>query len=112
LFTDPVIITGIVDSNELAIRTSIGYFLFVPKGENERLLIATGLNVLAVEDNTSDLAVVAGRRCDARADRAPALRRIEGDETFEGRQRFFDIVARLASERRLGRFVYLAERPI
>jgi hypothetical protein len=52
------------------------------------------------------------RRCDARADRAPALRRIEGDDTFEGRQRFFDIVARLASERRLGRFVYLAERPI
>jgi SAM-dependent methyltransferase len=112
LFTDPVIITGILDSNELAIRTSIGYFLFVPKGENERLLIAAGLNVLAVEDNTNDLAVVARRRCDARADRAPALRRIEGDDTFEGRQRFFDIVARLASERRLGRFVYLAERPI
>ena len=112
LFTDPVIITGIVDSNELAIRTSIGYFLFVPQGENERLLIAAGLNVVTVEDTTNDLAVIARRRCDARADRAPALRRIEGDDTFEGRQRFFAMVARLASERRLGRFAYLAERPI
>lgn len=112
LFTDPVIITGILDSNELAIRSSIGYFLFVPHGENERLLIAAGLNVLAVEDATSDLAVVARRRCDARTDRARALRRIEGDETFEGRQRFFGMVARLARERRLGRFAYLAERRV
>lgn len=111
LFTDPVIITGILDSNELAIRTSIGYFLFVPQGENERLLTAAGLNVLGVEDHTDDLAVIARRRCDARTDRAPALRRIEGDDTFGGRQRFFDMVATLASERRLGRFAYLAERP-
>ena len=107
-----MIITGILDSNELAIRTSIGYFLFVPQGENERLLIAAGLNVLAVEDRTSDLAVVARRRCEARADRTPALRRIEGDETFQGRQRFFDVVTRLALERRLGRFAYLPERPV
>jgi SAM-dependent methyltransferase len=110
LFTDPVVIIGILDSDELAVRTSIGYFLFVPQGENERLLAAVGLNVLAVEDTTSDLAVVARRRCDARSDRAPALRGIEGDETFEGRQRFFDMVARLARERRLGRFAYLAKR--
>jgi hypothetical protein len=84
--------------------------LFVPQGENERLLIASGLNVLAVEDHTDDLAVVARRRCDARTDRATALRQIEGDETFQSRQRFFDMVARLAVERRLGRFAYLAER--
>lgn len=112
LFTDPVIITGIIDSNELAIRTSIGYFLFVPLGENERLLAAAGLDVLAVEDGTSDLALVARRRCDARSERALALRRIEGNETFEGRQLFFDMVATLARERRLGHFAYLAERPV
>jgi SAM-dependent methyltransferase len=112
LFTDPVIITGVIDSHELAIRTSIGYFVFVPQGENERLLTAAGLHVLAVQDSTSDLAVVARRRRDARSERALALRRIEGQESFEARQRFFDMVARLARERRLGRFIYLAERPI
>jgi SAM-dependent methyltransferase len=111
LFTDPVTITGSLDSNEMAIRTSIGYFLFVPPGENERLLAAAGLNVLAVEDTTDDLAVVARRRGDARSERAPVLRQIEGDEAFEGRQRFFDMVATLARDHRLSRFVYLAEKP-
>jgi SAM-dependent methyltransferase len=111
LFTDPVTITGSLDSNEIAIRTSIGYFLFVPPGENERLLAAGGLNVLGVEDTTADLAVVARRRGDARSELAPGLRQIEGDEAFEGRQRFFDMVAVLASEHRLSRFVYLAEKP-
>jgi SAM-dependent methyltransferase len=111
LFTDPVIITGILHSNELAIRTSIGYFLFVPPGENDRLLAAAGLTVFGVQDTTSELAVIARRRCDARGERAQVLRRIEGDETFDGRQRFFDMVARLARERRLSRFVYLAEKP-
>ncbi len=52
LFTDPVTVTGILDSDEIAIRTSIGYFLFVPPGEDERLLAEAGLSVLAVEDTT------------------------------------------------------------
>ncbi len=52
LFTDPVTVTGVLGSDEIAIRSSIGYFLFVPPGENERLLIEAGLSVLAVEDTT------------------------------------------------------------
>jgi cyclopropane fatty-acyl-phospholipid synthase-like methyltransferase len=110
LFTDPVVITGILDSEELAIRTSIGYFLFVPPGENERLLAAAGLTVVDVEDTTDHLAEIARRRHDARAARAEALREIEGDAAFDGRQRFFDVVATLARDRRLSRFVYTAER--
>lgn len=110
LFTDPVIITGALDSDELAIRTSFGYYLFIPPGNNERLLAEAGMNVLAVEDTTDSLAEIAGRRRDARRERADALREIEGGEAFEGRQRFFDIVARLAHERRLSRMVYTAER--
>jgi SAM-dependent methyltransferase len=110
LFTDPVVITGILDSEEIALRTSIGYFLFVPAGENERLLANAGLTVVDVEDTTDDLAEIAGRRRDARAERARALRQIEGDAAFEGRQRFFGIVATLARERRLSRFAYTAEK--
>jgi hypothetical protein len=110
LFTDPVVITGILDSEELAIRTSIGYFLFVPPGENERLLAAAGLTVADVEDTTNHLAEIALRRHDARAERAESLREIEGDAAFDGRQRFFDLVALLARDRRLSRVVYTAER--
>ncbi len=111
LFTDPVVITGILDSEELAIRTSIGYFLFVPPGENERLLTAAGVTVVDVEETTDHLAEIARRRHDARAAQAEALRKIEGDAAFDGRQRFFDVVALLAHDRRLSRFVYTAEKP-
>jgi SAM-dependent methyltransferase len=109
LFTDPAVVTGILDSDELAIRSSIGYFLFVPPGENERLLSEAGLTMLAVEDTTEQLAEIAQRRHDARAKHGGAVRQVEGDEAFEGRRRFFAIVATLARERRLSRFVYLAE---
>jgi SAM-dependent methyltransferase len=111
LFTDPVVVTGVLGSDEIAVRSSIGYFLFVPPGVNERLLGEARLTVLAVDDSTEQLAEVARRRHDARAKHAEAVRQVEGDDAFEGRQRFFDIVATLARERRLSRFVYLAEKP-
>lgn len=110
LFTDPVVITGVLDSEEIALRTSIGYFLFVPADENERLLAAARLTIVDVEDTTAHLAEIAGRRRDARAERAQALRKIEGDAAFDGRQRFFDVVATLACERRLSRLAYTAEK--
>jgi len=33
LFTDPLTVTGVLGSDEIASRTSIGYGLFVPLGE-------------------------------------------------------------------------------
>jgi SAM-dependent methyltransferase len=111
LFTDPVTVTGLVGSAELAIRSSIGYFDFAPPGEDERLLRAAGLNVLAIEDTTASMAGVARRRLDVRAERAETLKRFEGDEAFERRQQFLEIVAMLADERRISRFTYLAEKP-
>jgi SAM-dependent methyltransferase len=111
VFTDPVVITGTLDSEEIALRTSIGYFLFVPGYETERLLANAGLTVVDVEDMTGHLAEIASRRRDARAERANALRQLEGAAAFEGRQRFFEVVARLARERRLSRLAYTAEKP-
>ena len=111
LFTDPLVVTGMLGSDEIATRTSIGYGLFVPMGENERLLVETGLGVVAVEDTTESKAVVARRRHQARAQHEEKLREAEGDQTFEGRQRFFDVAATLASERRLSRYAYVAAKP-
>lgn len=42
LYTDPTVVTGFVTHEELAIRSSIGFFLFGPLGENERLLKEAG----------------------------------------------------------------------
>jgi SAM-dependent methyltransferase len=110
LFTDPVTVTGIVGAAELVTRSSIGYFDFAPLGEDERLLSSAGFRVIAVDDLTANVAGVARRRYDARAGRAAALREIEGDEGFERRQRFLDVVATMAHEGRMSRFAYLAEK--
>jgi ubiquinone/menaquinone biosynthesis C-methylase UbiE len=111
LFTDPITVTGPLSSDEIAIRASIGYFLFVPLGEDERLLREAGLRPLAVEDATENMAAVAERWLAARAKRAGTLRELEGERTFDGQQRFLDVTARLARERRLSRFVHLADKP-
>lgn len=112
LFTDPVVVTGSVSSEEIAIRASIGFFLFLPPGENERVLTEAGLKVVSVEDTTEHLAEIARRRFDARARHAAELVGVEGVAAFDGRQRFFDLVAALAQQRRLSRLAYAAARPI
>jgi hypothetical protein len=35
---------------------------------------------------------------------------VEGDEKFDGLQRFLEVASRIARERRLSRFVYVAEK--
>jgi SAM-dependent methyltransferase len=108
LFTDPIIVTGPLSGGEIAIRSSIGYFLFVPVGENERLLKKTGFKLLRSEDATENEAQVSKRWRDAREQRRDELIKIEGEMTFEGLQRFLAVVCRLSSERRLSRFVFAA----
>lgn len=110
LFTDPIVVTGILTNEEIAIRSSIGFFLFVPPGEDERLIEAAGLKLLRREDVTENMAEAARRWGEARAARAEALNEIEGTDTFNGQQVFFEVAARIAAERRLSRFVYVAEK--
>lgn len=110
LFTDPVVITGPVSFQELAVRSSIGYFLYSPPGEDERLLGQAGFKLLLTEDVTENMAAVSKRWHDARLRRKRDLIRAGGQETFLGLQRFFSLVHKVASEHRLSRFVFLAEK--
>lgn len=110
LFTDAMVITGVVSHEELAIRSSIGFYLFLPPGENERLLEAAGFAVLEVEDVTANAAEVARRWHDARERQREALVAREGQANFDGLQRFLMCVHTLSVERRLTRFAYLAEK--
>lgn len=110
LFTDPIVLTGAVTNAEVAVRASIGFFLFVPAGHNERLLRETGFGIERSEDRTRNMAANAEGWRKARAAREAELRRIEGDETYLGQQRFLETAARLAGEGRLSRFAYLARR--
>lgn len=111
VFTDPIVVTGPLANEEMMIRSSIGFFLFVPPGTDERLLRDAGLEVVEVVDRTENMARMTDSWLRARAEREADLRRIEGDDTFDGQQRFFTTAARLAAERRLSRFAFHARRP-
>lgn len=110
LFSDAMVITGAVTHEELAIRSSIGVYLFVPPGENERMLAAAGFRVLDIENTTAAAASVAGGWRRAREQHRDALLERESGTNFDGLQRFLGCVERLLSEGRLSRFAYLAER--
>lgn len=110
VFTDPVVITGPVTNEELALRSSIGFFLFVPPGTNERLLQEAGFQLIRQEDVTDNIALVSGRWHAARQRHRSALLQIEGQERFDGLQAFFAVVHQLTAERRLSRFAYCVEK--
>jgi SAM-dependent methyltransferase len=110
LFTDPVVITGLVTNDELALRSSIGLFVFAPHGANEKLIERAGLQLVYQEDVTENAALIAGRWHQSRRAHRDDLLQIEGKERFEGLQRFFDAVHTLTSERRLSRIAYVAEK--
>jgi SAM-dependent methyltransferase len=111
LFTDAMVITGLVSHEELAVRSSIGFYLFVPPGENERLIRKAGFNVVSSEDLTDAAAVIARRWHDARDRHSAELIGREGQDNFAGLQRFLACVHRVSADGRLSRFAYLAEKP-
>ena len=111
LFTDPITVTGWLTAAEIGVRSSIGFFLFVPKGYDETVLSECGLRLLWHENVTANMATVAERRRAAREIRSAELRDIEGNETYEGQQEFLAVASRLAMEKRLSRFVFAAEKP-
>ena len=111
LFTDAMVLTGIVSHEELATRSSVGYYLFVPPGANERMLREAGFTVRAVQDVTTNAADVASRWREARDRHREALVAREGEANFDGLQRFLLCVRTLSVEQRLSRYAYLAEKP-
>src|SRR5207247_2729639 len=110
LFTDAMIITGLVSQAEIATRSSIGFYLFVPPGENERLIARAGFTLLGAEDLTAQAEAVARRWHDAREQHRNALVAREGEANFTGLQGFLACVHQLSAERRLSRYAYLAEK--
>lgn len=111
LFTDPVVISGPVTNDELAQRSLVGLFLFVPPGINEQMITEAGFRLIRQEDVTDNAALVSNRWHQARHIRRDDLLRIEGEERFEGLQRFFETVHRLTKEKRLSRIAYVVEKP-
>jgi cyclopropane fatty-acyl-phospholipid synthase-like methyltransferase len=111
LFTDAMVVTGPVTSEELATRSSIGRYLFLPPGENERLIAEAGFKFLYSADLTANAAAVSKRWSEARARRRDDLIRIEGESNFLGLQKFLACVHLVSKECRLCRFQYAGYKP-
>jgi SAM-dependent methyltransferase len=112
VFTDPVVITGPVTNEELAQRSSIGLFVFLPRGLNEELIVKAGFHIVSQTDATENAALVSRRWREARQRFRDDLKRIEGEERFEGVQKFLGAVHKLTGERRLSRITWVVERPV
>jgi cyclopropane fatty-acyl-phospholipid synthase-like methyltransferase len=111
LFTDAMVVTGLISHEEVATRSSIGFYQLVPPGLNESLVRQAGFELLSTEDVTSSAADVAERWHAARVRHCEALVSLEGETNFAGLQRFLASVHQLSAERRLSRFSYLATKP-
>jgi ubiquinone/menaquinone biosynthesis C-methylase UbiE len=110
LFSDALVIGGLVSQEEIATRSSIGMYFFSPPNENERLIKQAGFKLLEARDTTRSAATLSKRWHDARNKRKSALVTIETEANFIGVQRFLTCVHSLTSERRLLRFLYVMEK--
>jgi len=110
LFSDALVVGGLLTHEEVATRSSIGYYVYSPPGENERLLERAGFGHIRATDTTLSATVIAKHWRNARERRKAELLAVEGNPNFEGLQRFLSCVHNLTSERRLLRYLYVASK--
>jgi SAM-dependent methyltransferase len=111
LFTDALVIAGMVSAEEIATRSSIGFYAYSPAGENERLMRQAGFSGIRAIDTTENAARISKRWHHAREKRKPDLLAAEDPATFDGLQRFLSSVHILSTENRLLRHLYFATKP-
>jgi SAM-dependent methyltransferase len=110
LFTDALVVTGLTSHEEIARRSSIGYYEYSPPGVNERLIQDCKFELIQTEDLTTQAALISERWLAARERHRDALLKLEGESKFNGLQDFLKCVHTLSSEKRLARFMYLAKK--
>jgi ubiquinone/menaquinone biosynthesis C-methylase UbiE len=110
LFSDALVIGGMVSNEEIATRSSIGFYVYSPPGENERLMERAEFQDIREKDTTENAARIAKQWYHARDKRKDELVAAEGITNFEGLQRFLSSVHILTSERRLLRYLYIASK--
>ena len=112
LFSDALVVGGMVSNEEIATRSSIGFYVYSPPGENERLIERAGFRQIRVIDTTERAERIAKQWHQAREGRKQELVAMEGNINFDGLQRFLSCVHTLTSEKRLLRYLYLASKSL
>jgi len=111
LFSDALVIGGLISAEEIATRSSIGFYFYTPPGVNERLIDQAGFSGIRAIDTTENAARISQRWHEAREKHRRALVAAEGPANFDGLQRFLSYVHNLTSEKRLLRYLYFATKP-
>ena len=110
LFSDALVVGGMISHEEINTRSSIGYYVYSPPGENERLSEQAGFREVRASDTTENAASIAKKWHQAREKRREELVALEGKSNFEGLQAFLSCVHSLTAERRLLRYLYVADK--
>ena len=110
LFSDALVVGGMLSHEEISTRSSIGFYVYSPPGENERLIERAGFRQIRATDTTESAARIAKQWHQARERRKQELVAMEGDVNFEGLQRFLSCVHILTGEKRLLRYLYFASK--
>ena len=110
LFSDALVVGGMLSHEEIATRSSIGFYVYSPPGENERLIEQSGFRLIRASDTTESAARIAKRWHRAREKRKKELVALEGSRNFEGLQCFLSCVHSLTTSRSLLRYLYLADK--
>ena len=110
LFTDAGVISGVISTEEISLRSADRFAQFVPPGFNETLLGSTGFRITSEEDRTASVILNAAGRLSARRAHRPALEDVEGKDAFATQQRYLETVIALSERRALTRRMYCAER--
>jgi SAM-dependent methyltransferase len=110
LYTEGLVHTGPISNDEVARRTFMGFFVLTPPGGNERAIEDAGLILERAEDRSDAVASAAAAMRAARDRYRDEIVPLEGAATFDRFQEFLEVAARLAADRRLSRWVYVARK--
>ncbi|HMH15672.1 MAG TPA: methyltransferase domain-containing protein [Edaphobacter sp.] len=111
LYSDALVIAGHITQKEIEVRSTLGLYIFSTPGQNEALLAAAGFTKIKAIDTTAETARIASNWYNARKKRRQMLLEQEGEVDFARQQSLLAVAAKLAEERRLLRYVYVAQKP-
>jgi hypothetical protein len=89
LFSDALVIGGAISHEEIATRSSIGYYVYSPPGENERRMAQARFGHIRVTDTTANAAQIAQQWHRARETRRTELVAAEGPAILKDCRPFF-----------------------
>ncbi len=109
LFSDAAVVSGVISSEEVAMRSMHGFAQFCAPGYNERMLELAGFILLETEDRTQSLLKNARGRLDARVRYQSEFEKLEGVTEFSRYQGYLQSIISMAERLALSRVMYLAE---